>query len=505
VCPLDEVLSPKQLQALTRYSLVGRILHTVTDRGDITRAIDDLIGQEVLLRPGRPRHLSRATLYRDLKKAKGSVWNLMRKPRKDKGTLHALSQAQFDALAELRKNAPDASVPILIRTLERQGLADPGTLRPSTIRRILRDRGLSRSQLRPHGRAYRRFEVDGPFDMWQGDASPGIWVGKIHAQLYAWIDAFSRTAVSAHYYQNQRLPAFDDSLFRAIARFGVPAMVHTDNGSAYVSNHFRRVCGDLGIKLVHSIPRAPTGKGRIERFLRTVQDQFESSARVLVEDGTIRTLDDLNDYLARWLEEYNARPHSSTGQAPFTLIGEVKPYGDLRRLTEIFLWREERHVGRRGEVSVGGNRYSVPDDMVGSVVTVAYRPFDLREVYIDTGGTFVTAKPSVPVRHLAHPEMTPATKKKREGPADYLRRMPKRPMPKLPMAASDRQTVQAALGTALQRELRSEEQDLLTVYLARPGLIGGQQLEARLEAFIRRHGQGQHLSHYLDAIWGEGR
>lgn len=502
---MDEVLSPEQLQALARYSLVGSMLHTTTDRGGITRAIDSLIRAEVLLRPGRPRHLSRATIYRDLKKAKGSVWNLMRKPRKDQGTLRALSQAQFDALRVLRQETPDASVPILIRTMELQGLAAPGALRPSTIRRILRERDLSTVQSRPHGRAYRRFEVDGPLDMWQGDASPGIWVGKIQAQLYTWIDAYSRAALSACYYQDQRLPAFDDSLFRAIARFGVPTMVHTDNGAPYVSNHFRRVCGDLGIKMVHSIPRAPTGKGRVERYFRTTQEQFESSARVLVDDGTINTLDDLNDYLARWLHEYNTRPHSTTGQPPLTLLGEVKPYGDLRRLSEIFLWREERHVGRRGEVSIAGNHYSAPDEMVGTVVTVAYRPFDLREVYIETAGTFLTVKPSVPVRHLAHPGVTPQAKKKREGPADYLRLMPKPPMPDLSIAGSDRQTLQAALGAALKRELRPEELDLLTAYLARPGLVGGPELEVRLGAFVRRHGKGQHLSHYLDAIWGEGR
>ncbi|MHB1766180.1 MAG: DDE-type integrase/transposase/recombinase [Gammaproteobacteria bacterium] len=502
---MDETLSPKQLEALARYSLVGRIVHTVTDRGDITCAIDDLIGQEVLLRPGRPRHFSRATLYRDLKKAKGSVWNLMRKPRRDKGSLHVITQAQFEAFVVLRTESPNASVPVLIRTLENQGLADPGTLHPSTVRRILRDRGLSRSQITPHGRAYRRFEVEGPMVMWQGDASPGIFVGKIHTQLYAWVDTFSRTAVAARYYENQRLPAFDDCLFRAVARFGVPKMAHVDNGTPYISNHFRRVSGDLGIKLIHATPYQPTGKGRVERFFRMVQDQFETSARALVEDGTIQNLDDLNDYLARYLEEYNHRQHSTTKQPPLSLMGEIKPYPDLRRLTEIFLWREERHVGRRGEISIGGNHYAVPDDMVGSVVTVAYRPFDLREVYLEVGGQFLTAKPSVPVRNLAHPKMTATSKKKPTGPADYLRRMPQRPGPEVPLVESLRDTVAAALSAALGRQLRIEEQDLLSVYLARPGLATKAELEERLAAFVRRFGKGQHLSRYLDAIWGEGR
>lgn len=292
-------MSPKQLEALARYTLVGQILYSPSDRGDVSRTIDKLIQQEVLLRPGQPRHFSRSTLYRYLKKAKGSVWNLMRRPRRDKGILHAITPVQLEALVALRTESPTASVPILIRTLENQGVALPGALRPSTIRRILRDRGLSRSQVRPKDRAYRRFEVEGPMVMWQGDASPGPYLGRIQVQLYVWIDVFSRTCVSARYYENQRLPAFDDCLLRAIACFGAPRMLHVDNGSAYVSYHFRRVCGDLGLQLIHATPYHPSGKGRIERLIRIIQDQFESSARSLIEKGEIKTLDDLTTTTSR--------------------------------------------------------------------------------------------------------------------------------------------------------------------------------------------------------------
>ena len=62
-----------------------------------------------------------------------------------------------------------------------------------------------------------------------------------------------------------------------------------------------------------------------------------------------------------------------------------------------------------------------------------------------------------------------------------------------------------ALVSALSRELRPEEHDLVTACLARPGLALGAELDARLSAFMRRHGKSQHLSRYLDAIWGEER
>ena len=172
---MDEHLSRQQREAITRYSLVGGLLHKTLRRGDIVRAIDELSRDEVHLgSDGRHRRLSRSTLYRDLGKARSGVWQLMRKPRQDKGVVHVLTPEVLAALVALREEAPTASVPVLIRTLENRGLCATDQLRPSTIRRILRERGLSSRQHRPLTRAYRSFEVEGPMMMWMGDASPGI-------------------------------------------------------------------------------------------------------------------------------------------------------------------------------------------------------------------------------------------------------------------------------------------------------------------------------------------
>ena len=499
---MDESLDKRHLDAITRFSLVGGLVHRTLDRGELSHAIDELSQDDVHVGPdGRARRLSRSTLYRDLGKARRGVWELMRKPRKDKGTVHALTPQLLSALAALREEAPAASVPVLIRTLENRALATPGQLRPSTIRRILRERGLSSRNSPAPDRAYRRFEVDAPLSLWMGDASPGIWVGKVHAQLYAWMDAYSRAIVSALYYPNQRLPAFDDCLMRAIARHGVPRSIYVDNGSPYVSNHFRRVCADLGIRLLHAKPYRPQGKGRLERFFLTCQRQFEASARALVDDGSIKTIDDLNTYFVGYLDEFNSRPNATTKVAPLVRLGAQSPYPDLRKLTQIFLWREDRQVSKRGEVAIAGNRYSAPDDLVGKSVTVAYRPFDLREVYLDIDGRLLAALPSVPVRHLVHPKLErPAHKP--SGPADYVRRLPRRPGPDLPAVDFGRDDLLALLGKALGRELGLEEQELVSAYLSRPGLPARAQVEVHLDAFVRRHGQGQHLSRYLDAIWG---
>ena len=54
----------------------------------------------------------------------------------------------------------------------------------------------------------------------------------------------------------------------ALAARGVPASVYVDNGSAYVDSWLLRACGKLGIRLVHSTPHRPQGRGKIERWFR---------------------------------------------------------------------------------------------------------------------------------------------------------------------------------------------------------------------------------------------
>ena len=48
----------------------------------------------------------------------------------------------------------------------------------------------------------------------------------------------------------------------------------TDNGSAFVDESLARTCARLGIRLTHSKPYRPQGRGKIERFFNTVTSQF---------------------------------------------------------------------------------------------------------------------------------------------------------------------------------------------------------------------------------------
>src|SRR5260370_13732933 len=55
---------------------------------------------------------------------------------------------------------------------------------------------------------------------------------------------------------------------------GIPEVLYTDNGSDFTSKHVEQVAVDLKMRLVFSTPGKPQGRGRIERFFRTVNEMF---------------------------------------------------------------------------------------------------------------------------------------------------------------------------------------------------------------------------------------
>ena len=50
--------------------------------------------------------------------------------------------------------------------------------------------------------------------------------------------------------------------------------LYVDNGSAFRSRQLALVCAKLGIALIHAKPYKPQGKGKMERWFRTVRMQY---------------------------------------------------------------------------------------------------------------------------------------------------------------------------------------------------------------------------------------
>ena len=182
---------------------------------------------------------------------------------------------------------------------------------------------------------------------------------------------------------------------------GVPGRLYVDNGAPFASGHLARVCAVLGIRLTHSAPGRPQGRGKIERFFRTLRSQF------LVElhaDGAL-TLPELNGLLTAWIERvYHHATHSQTGQPPVERYCAHRPrHATAGELREAFLWAEQRTVAKTATVSLHANTYEVDPALTGRTVTLLFDPFDLGRVEVrHDGRSFGEARAQLIGRHV-HP------------------------------------------------------------------------------------------------------
>jgi putative transposase len=161
--------------------------------------------------------------------------------------------------------------------------------------------------------------------------------------LFAFIDDHSRALVGYRWGHSQDTVRLEAALRAGLAARGVPKVVYVDNGSAFVSSQLIRALASLGIALTHSKPGQPAGRGKIERFFRTVRDQFLVELAVPGALAAVDGLTGLNELFAAWVETvYHRRVHSETGQAPIERFLASGPpvLPTPAALHEAFLWSE---------------------------------------------------------------------------------------------------------------------------------------------------------------------
>jgi putative transposase len=272
-----------------------------------------------------------------------------------------------------------------------------------------------------------RFEAARPNELWTGDALRGPVVAGHKTYLFAFIDDHSRAVMGHRFGFAEDTVRLAAALRPALATRGVPEGIYVDNGSAFVDSWLLRGCASLGIKLVHSTPGRPEGRGKVERFFRTVREQF------LVELSTpdtepIADLGQLNRLFTAWVETvYHVRVHSQTGMAPLRRwldgMNHPIPIPTPAQLREAFLWSAQRTVARTATVSLHNNVYQVDPVLAGRRVELVFDPFDLADVEVrHNGRSYGTATVFRLGRH-SHPKARPEHPDPPPAPTgiDYLR------------------------------------------------------------------------------------
>lgn len=223
---------------------------------------------------------------------------------------------------------------------------------------------------------------------------------------------------------------------------GIPEVLYTDNGSDFTSHHLAQVAADLKMRLVFSTPGKPQGRGRIERFFRTVNEMLLCDL-----DGYTRrsrrqpslTLARLEEQFRVFLlEVYHRRAGSGTGIAP---VARWEEGGFLPRMPDsleqldLLLMQEvkARKVQPDG-IRFRNIRYlsTTLAAYVGELVTIRYDPRDMAEVRVfyqdrflcraispDLAGEVVTLREIVRARNQRRRELQ-TTIKSRQSVVDAL-------------------------------------------------------------------------------------
>jgi hypothetical protein len=163
---------------------------------------------------------------------------------------------------------------------------------------------------------------------------------------------------------------------------GLPRKIYTDNGAAFRSHHLEHVTASLGIALLHARPYKPQGKGKIERFFRTVRSEFLPYFK-----GS--TLFELNEAFSCWLKDiYHSRKHSSTGQTPFARF--TSNMECLREspsnLKDYFRKNVRRRVAKDRTVSLNGRIFEAPVPVIGKQVELLYHEQEPERVEVSFEG-----------------------------------------------------------------------------------------------------------------------
>lgn len=346
------------------------------ERGMVVRRI---AGQTHTHPDGSSRNYSRGTIDRWIRAwRQAGLVGLRPSERSDAGTVRAHPELAEEAAA-LRLELPARSAAQIATILfHRHGV----TVSERTVRDQLRRRGLHREALEAEPKAFGRYEAGRPNERWITDVLVGPWVphpktaASVRAKLFLIVDDHSRLLVDGVFYAYENTRSGQDLLRRAIVRRGLPEVLYADNGAPFKNAWLARTCAVLGVRLVHSQPYSPQGRGKQERLNRYIRDAFLSEA---THTG-IDSLEALNDLFAAWAEQVaNRRVHAETHQAPIDRFeaGGPPKAADPSRLAEAFRWSVTRKVTRTATVPLEGNQYSVDPALVGRRIELRYDPEDL--------------------------------------------------------------------------------------------------------------------------------
>ncbi len=402
--PLTALTEAQRAQAHTRFTI-------------IRPALEDGITQAQV---ARTHNIPDSTVRRWMKRyrEKGMAGLADRSVRSDKGKSRRLPADAITLIEGLALQTPARSIAAIHRQVvtiaEDQGWKPPSYAR---VRQIIKNLDPALVTLAHEGAAaYREeFDLHNPREathanaMWQADHTPLdiLLVDETGKPAKPWLtvieDDYSR-AIASFRLSFQESTALTTALALRTAIWrkedprwsicGIPSVFYTDHGSDFTSKHLEQVAVDLGIELIFSEKGVPRGRGKIERFFRSVNDLLLQDLPGYSPKGhkgaqATLTLAAFEQKFCTWLlSDYHHRVHSETKCTPVERWeggGFVPRMPDsLERLDLLLLTVAKTRRVQQDGIRFQGQRY-IDSNLAAYVkeeVLIRYDPVDMAVIHV---------------------------------------------------------------------------------------------------------------------------
>src|SRR5512139_3938820 len=250
----------------------------------------------------------------------------LRNPSVSTRSRRKLPGAVREKIVEIKKRSPLFGVRRISHLLKRVFFLSAS---PETVRRTLRAESLmgsSKKRAQHNITRPRFFERSAPNQMWQSDIFT-FRLGGRYAYLIGFVDDFSRYVAGLELYRSQTADQVLEVYRRAVGEYGVPKEMLTDRGRQYTTwrgtTKFERELGKDRVKHIKSQAHHPMTLGKIERFWKTIYEEFLVRAQFV-------SFEEARERIRQWVQYYNhKRPHQGIGglcpgDRYFEIQGELK-------------------------------------------------------------------------------------------------------------------------------------------------------------------------------------
>ncbi|HET6583321.1 MAG TPA: DDE-type integrase/transposase/recombinase [Nannocystaceae bacterium] len=368
--------------AVFRAQVLGPVLCMDVGRRELARALRELASKR-FSPPGSKvtRTYAASTLQRWYYSYRAHGLAGLHPATRKTGHAQQLSDEQRALILAIRETHPNASVPLILRTLQSEGRIAEGVVSAPAVRRLLATHSLDRRTLARSGkRERRRWEAERPGKLWHADVchGPSLLVGdrKVPLRIHGMLDDASRFIPVIAARSSEREADMLELLLQALREHGKPDGIYVDNGATYRGEALALVCSRLGIALVHAQPYDAPARGKMERFWRTLR---EGCLDFL---GELTTLHEVQLRLVAFLDaHYHRAAHAGLmGRSPASVWAtrRLEPIPEAE-LVDALTLREQRQVHQDGTLSIGGMIWEAEQGwLAGRVVTIARTLADVR-------------------------------------------------------------------------------------------------------------------------------